>query len=327
MLNYIIRRILAMIPTLFIVSVLTFIIIDLPPGDFMTQLAANVGTSGSSMDAATVENLQRQYGLDKPLVVRYFTWIGGWFKGDFGYSLDWKRPVSELIFDRLGLTLLLSLISLAIMWLIAVPIGIYSATHQYSWGDNILTFLGFLGLSVPDFLLGLVYLFVGIFVFSISVMGLYSSEYESAPWSVGKVLDLINHLFWPALILGAGGMAKLIRIMRGSLLETLGQQFITTARAKGLKEKVVVNKYAVRVAINPLVSVMGMQIPELISGATVLGIVLSLPTTGPLFMRALLSQDFYLAGTFLLFLAIMLMVGNLLADIALAWVDPRIRLE
>lgn len=327
MLNYIIRRILAMIPTLFIVSVLTFIIIDLPPGDFMTQLAANVGTSGSSMDAATVENLQRQYGLDKPLVVRYFTWIGGFIQGDFGYSLDWKRPVNELIADRLYLTLLLSLLSLGIMWLIAVPIGIYSATHQYSWGDNVLTFLGFLGLSVPDFLLGLVYLFVGIFVFGVSVTGLFSQGMEEAPWSIPKVLDLANHLLWPALILGAGGMARLIRIMRGSLLETLGQQFITTARAKGLKEKTVVNRYAVRVAINPLVSVMGMQIPELISGATVLGIVLSLPTTGPLFMRALLSQDMYLAGSFLLFLALMLMVGNLLADIALAWVDPRIRLE
>jgi peptide/nickel transport system permease protein len=327
MLNYIIRRFLAMIPTLFLVSVLTFIIIDLPPGDFMTQLAANVGTSGSSMDAATVENLQRQYGLDKPLVTRYFTWIAGFIQGDFGYSLDWKRPVSELIADRLYLTLLLSFLSLGIMWLIAVPIGIYSATHQYSWGDNVLTFLGFLGLSVPDFLLGLVYLFVGIFVFSVSVTGLYSSGMEEAPWSVAKVLDLANHLLWPALILGAGGMAQLIRIMRGSLLETLGQQFVTTARAKGLKEKVVINKYAVRVAINPLISVMGMQIPQLISGATVLGIVLSLPTTGPLFMRALLSQDMYLAGSFLLFLALMLMVGNLLADIALAWVDPRIRLE
>ena len=222
MLNYIIRRFLAMIPTLFLVSVLTFIIIDLPPGDFMTQLAANVGTSGSSMDAATVENLQRQYGLDKPLVERYFTWIGGFFKGDFGYSLEWKRPVSELIADRLYLTLLLSFLSLCIMWLIAVPIGIYSATHQYSWGDNVLTFLGFLGLSVPDFLLGLFYLFVGIFVFNISVSGLYSSEMEKAPWSIAKFLDLANHLLWPALILGAGGMAKLIRIMRGSLLETLG---------------------------------------------------------------------------------------------------------
>jgi peptide/nickel transport system permease protein len=327
MITFIVRRLLAMIPTLFLVSVLTFIIIELPPGDFMTSLAANVGTSGSSMDEMTVNNLRRQYGLDQPIYVRYVKWISGFPRGDFGYSLDWRRPVSELIVGRLGLTLLLSLISLAIMWIIAVPIGIYSATHQYSLGDNILSFLGFLGLSVPDFLLGLVYLAVGIFGFGVSVTGLYSGNMESAPWSLAKVLDLANHLFWPALILGAAGMAQLIRIMRSSLLEILGQQYITTARAKGLKEQVVINKYAVRVAINPLISVMGMQLPQLISGATILGIVLTLPTNGPFFYRALQSQDMYLAGTFLLFLSLMLMLGNLLADIALAWADPRIRLE
>lgn len=327
MITFIVRRLLGMIPTLFLVSILTFIIIELPPGDFMTQLAANVGTSGSSMDAATVENLQRQYGLDKPLLVRYATWIAGFPRGDFGYSLDWKRPVGELIADRLGWTILLSLMSLAIMWVVAVPIGIYSATHQYSLGDNLLTLLGFFGLSVPDFLLGLVYLAIGIFVFGISVTGLYSSDMEKAPWSLAKMLDLANHLIWPAIILGAAGMAQLIRIMRGSLLEILGQQYITTARAKGLKENVVINKYAVRVAINPLISVMGMQLPNLVNGATVLGIVLTLPTTGPLLVRALLSQDMYLAGSFLLFLSLILMMGNLLADVALAWVDPRIRLE
>jgi peptide/nickel transport system permease protein len=279
------------------------------------------------MDEATVENLRRQYGLDQPLLLRYVTWIGGFPRGDFGYSLDWKRPVSELIVDRLSLTLLLSLFSFIIMWVIAIPIGIYSARNQYSLSDNLLTLFGFFGLSVPDFLLGLVYLFVGIFVFGVSVTGLYSAEMEKAPWSLAKVLDLANHLFWPALILGVGGMAQLIRIMRGSLLEVLGQQFITTARAKGLRENVVINKYAVRVAINPLISVMGLQLPNLINGATVLGIVLSLPTTGPMFTRALLSQDMYLAGSFLLFLSLILMLGNLLADIALAWVDPRIRLE
>ena len=327
MLAFIVRRLLAMIPTLLLVSMLSFIIIELPPGDFMTSLAANVGTSGSSMDAATVENLQRQYGLDRPAHIRYLTWISGFVRGDFGYSLDWKRPVSELIMGRLGLTLLLSILSLIIMWLIAIPIGIYSATHQYSLGDNVFTFLGFLGLSLPEFVLGLLYLFIGIFVFWISVTGLFSSEMEKAPWSIPKALDLMNHLLWPALILGTGGMAQLIRIMRGSLLEILGQQYITTARAKGLKERVVVNKYAVRVAINPLISVMGMQLPGLINGATVLGIVLTLPTTGPLFVRALLSQDMYLAGSFLVFLSLMLMLGNLLSDIALAWADPRIRYE
>ncbi len=327
MVTFIVRRLLAMIPTLFLVSILTFIIIQLPPGDFMSTLAANVGSSGSSMDEATVQNLRHQYGLDQPAYMQYLKWIAGFPRGDFGYSLDWKRPVGELIMGRLGLTLLLSLISLIIMWSIALPIGIYSATHQYSLGDNLLTLLGFLGLSVPDFLLGLVYLFVAIFVFSISATGLYSQGMEEAPWSLAKVFDLAAHLFWPALILAVGGIAQLIRIMRGSLLEILGQQYITTARAKGLKENVVINKYAVRVAINPLISVMGMQLPNLVNGATVLGIVLSLPTNGPMFVRALQSQDMYLAGTFLLFLALMLMLGNLLSDIALAWVDPRIRLE
>ncbi len=324
---FIIRRLLGMIPTLFLVSVLTFIILQLPPGDFMTSLQALAASSGSSADQATMDNLRRQYGLDQPIYIQYFKWIGGFFQGDFGYSFEWKRPVSELIMGRLGMTMLLSLISLIIMWIVAIPIGIYSATHQYSFGDNLLTFLGFLGLSVPDFLLGLVYMFVGIFVFGVSVTGLNSSEMEKAPWSFAKFLDTVNHLLWPAIILGVGGMAQLIRIMRSSLLEILGQQYITTARAKGLKEKVVVNKYAVRVAINPLISVMGMQLPNLVNGATVLGIVLSLPTTGPMFVRALTSQDMFLAGTFLLFLCLILMLGNLLADIALAWVDPRIRYE
>jgi peptide/nickel transport system permease protein len=327
MLSFIIRRLLGMIPTLFMVSVLAFIIIQLPPGDFMTSLQATAAASGSGADQASMDTLRKLYGLDEPVTVQYLKWIGGFFHGDFGYSFEWKRPVAELIGDRLALTILLSLISLAIMWMVAIPIGIYSATHQYSAGDNILTFFSFLGLSLPDFMLGLIYLAVGIFGFGISVTGLFSSEMESAPWSLAKVLDLANHLVWPAVILAIAGIAQLVRIMRSSLLEVLGQQYVTTARAKGLKEKVVVNKYAVRVAINPLISVMGMQLPNLVNGATVLGIVLTLPTTGPLFMRALQSQDMYLAGSFLLFLALILMFGNLFADIALAWADPRIRLE
>ncbi len=327
MFSFIIRRLLGMIPTLILVSILTFIIIQLPPGDFFSTLQALAASSGSGADQASMDKLREIYGLDQPVTVQYFKWISGFVKGDFGYSFEWNCPVAELIGDRLALTLLLSVISLVIMWLIAIPIGVYSATHQYSWGDNLLTFLSFLGLSVPDFMLGLVYLSIGIFVFSISVTGLYSPNMEEAPWSIAKFLDLLNHLIWPALILGVSGIAQLVRIMRGSLLEVLGQQYITTARAKGLKENVVISKYAVRVAINPLISVMGMQLPSLVNGATVLGIVLTLPTTGPMFVRALTSQDMYLAGSFLLFLALMLMFGNLLADIALAWADPRIRLE
>ncbi|HET9000085.1 MAG TPA: ABC transporter permease [bacterium] len=327
MIAFIIRRLLAMIPTLFFVSIATFIIIQLPPGDFLTSLQALAASSGSGADKAAMDNLRHQYGLDQPKWVRYVKWVSGFPRGDFGYSFEWKRPVRELIADRLGLTILLSVLSLVLMWIVAVPVGIYSATHQYSGTDNTLTALAFLGLSVPDFLLGLVYVFIGLFVFGASVTGLFSQRFADAPWSAGKVLDLSNHLFWPALILAVAGMTQLIRILRGSMLEVVGQQFVRTARAKGLSEQVVIHKHAVRVAINPLVSVMGMQLPQLISGATILGIVLSLPTTGPMFIRALTSQDMYLAGTFLLFLALMLMVGNLLADVALAAIDPRIRYQ
>jgi peptide/nickel transport system permease protein len=327
MITYIVRRLLAMIPTLILVSLCSFIIIRLPPGDFFDRFAATVGTSGSSLDQATINNLRHQYSLDEPAYVQYLTWIAGFLHGDLGYSLQYKRPVNELIWDYLGWTLLITSIGLVFTWIIAIPIGIYSATHQYSAGDIFFSFLGFLGLSVPDFALALLYLAIGIFAFNASVTGLFSSGMERAPWSIAKVLDLANHLLWPSLILGAAGMAQLIRIMRGSLLDVLGQQYVTTARAKGLKESVVINKYAVRVAINPLISVMGMQLPELFSSATTLGIVLTLPTIGRILLDSLLSMDMYLAGSILLFLALMLMLGNLLADIALAWVDPRIRLE
>ena len=285
MLAYIVRRLLGMIPTLVVVSILTFVIIHLAPGDFLTTLATQAASSGGSIDQAAMDSLRQQYGLDKPVYVQYLTWVAGFPRGDFGYSFEWKKPV----------------------------------------GDVALTTLGFIGLSIPDFMLGLVYLFVGVFVFNAQTGGLVSPDLENAPWSPTKVLDFVNHLIWPTIILGAAGTAQLIRIMRGNLLEILGQQFITTARAKGLPERTVINKYAVRVAINPLISVMGMQLPHLISGATILGIVLSLPTTGPLFLNALLNHDIYLAGTFLLMLAVLLMLGNLLADLLLAWVDPRIR--
>jgi len=316
-----------MIPTLFLVSIACFIIIQLPPGDFVTSLAAQTAGSGSSADQATLDNLRHQYGLDQPKYIRYIKWVSGFAHGDFGYSFEWKRPVAQLIGDRLGLTLLLSTLSLALTWLIAVPVGVYSATHRYSGLDHALTAFAFLGLSIPDFLLGLMYLAIGIFVFQMSATGLVSPRFADAPWSFAKLADVANHLLWPSIILGLGGMTQLIRILRGSMLEVTNQQFVTTARAKGLDERVVIHKHALKVAINPLVSVMGLQLPQLISGATILGIVLSMPTTGPMFVRALISQDMYLAGTFLLFLALMLMMGNLLADVALAWIDPRIRYQ
>ena len=327
MLTYLIRRLIGMAPTLFVVSVLTFIIIQLPPGDFMTTLSLQAAEAGGAIDDRAVEALRRQYGLDQPMYIQYLTWVAGFPFGDFGYSVEWKTPVSELIASRLAFTLVFSLLALVFTWVVAIPIGIYSATHQYSWGDVTLSLIGFLGLSIPAFMLGLIYMFVGAFWFNASVGGLMSPDMETAPWSSAKVLDIVNHVLWPTIIVGAAGTAQLIRIMRGNLLEILGQQYITTARAKGLAENIVVNKYAVRVAINPLVSVMGMELPNLINGATLLGIVLSLPTIGPMFLTSLKNQDVYLAGTILLMLAVLLIVGNLLADLALAWVDPRIRYE
>jgi peptide/nickel transport system permease protein len=324
MIAYIARRILGMIPTLIVVSIITFIIIQLPPGDFFTTLQAEIAQSGGGQDKETVEKMQERYGLDQPLYAQYFRWISGFLQGDFGWSLEWNSPVLPLVLDRMAYTMLVGGLSLVFMLGVAVPIGIYSATHQYSFGDHALSFIGFLGLSLPGFLLGLLWMFFGIIVLRIPVGGTVSPELADAPWSVAKFLDYLNHLWPAAVILGLASTAQLQRIMRGNLLDELGQQYITTARAKGLEERKVVNKYGVRVAINPLISVMAMEVPKIISESAIVGIVISIPTTGPLLLRALLSQDMYLAGTILLFMALLLMVSNLVADILLAWADPRI---
>lgn len=324
MLAYILRRLLAMIPLLFLVSVITFIIIQLPPGDFFTTLQAEIAETGGGQDSAILEVMRERYGLDQPLYIQYLKWIAGFPRGDFGWSLEWSSPVLPLVWNRLAYTVLLGSLSLLFMVGVALPIGIYSSTHQYSLGDNLLSLFGFLGLSLPGFLLALVWMFFGALILRIDVGGIYSPEFQEAPFSAGKALDYIYHLIPPAIILGLASTAQLQRIMRGSLLDVLGQQYITTARAKGLKESKVVNRYAVRVAINPLISVMALEIPKIISESALVGIVMSLPTTGPLFLRALLTQDMYLAGTFLLFMTFLLMLSNLLADILLAWADPRI---
>lgn len=327
MTGYLLRRLAGMIPTLILISMATFVIIQLPPGDFATSLAAFAAESGSGGDAASMAALRRQYGLDQPIYVQYWHWVKGFPKGDFGYSFEWKKPVAELLGGRIGFTVLMSFLSMLFTWIVAVPIGIYSATHQYSISDHLLTLLGFLGLSVPSFMLGLIYLYVRASVFRLPVTGLYSPEMEDLPFSLAKAADAARNMFWPTVILSIGGMAELIRIMRGNLLEQLGEQYVTTARAKGLPERRVVLKYPVRVAINPLISILGLRLPNIISGATILGIVLTLPTVGPLFMRALINQDMYLAGSFLMALSVMLVVGNLLADVTLAWLDPRIRYD
>ena len=316
-----------MIPSLIIISFITFIVIQLPPGDFVTSVQSQVASSGGGMDAATVEALRVRYGLDQPKVVQYWRWIKGFPTGDFGYSLEWSAPVWDVIANRMGWTLLLSGLALVFMWVVSIPIGVYSATHQYSFGDNVFSFLGFLGLSIPDFLLSLIWLVVGTLVLGIPSYGLFSPEMADAPWGLAKFVDLLKHLWAPVVIMGVIGTAELIRIMRGSLLDVLNQQYVTTARAKGLQEKKVIKKYAVRMAINPLISVLGMQIPKMISSSIIVGLVLSIPTVGPIFLRALTTQDMYLAGVILLFMAVMLLVSNLLADLVLAWIDPRIRYE
>lgn len=316
-----------MIPTLIIISIITFIIIQLPPGDFVTTAQAEIAASGGGMDASAVEAMRIRYGLDQPMLVQYWRWVSGFPRGDFGYSLEWSAPVWDIIAGRLGWTLLLSGLALVFMWLVSIPIGIYSARHQYSLGDNVFSFLGFLGLSIPDFMLSLMWLVFATMTLGISASGLYSPQMVDAPWSFAKFLNLLNHLWPPVVIMGVVGTAELIRIMRGNLLDILNQQYVTTARSKGLVEKVVVQKYAVRMAINPMISVLGMQIPKMISSSIIVGFVLSIPTVGPIFLRALITQDMYLAGTILLLMTVMLLIGNFLADIALAWVDPRIRFE
>jgi peptide/nickel transport system permease protein len=324
MLTYIVRRLVAMVPTLLLVSVITFAIIQLPPGDFFTTLQAEVAETGGGQNKEVIEKLQEIYGLDEKPHMQYLRWVKGWFSLDFGYSLEWNAPVWDVIASKLAYTIFLGVLSLIFMVVVAIPIGIYSATHQYSMADHMMSAIGFLGLCLPGFLLALVWMFLGIIVLRIDVGGTISNELAEAPWSVRKTLDYLNHL-WPAvLILGLSSTAQLQRIMRSNLLDVLGQQHITTARAKGLKERKVINKYAVRLAINPLVSVMALEIPKIINQSALVGIVMMLPTLGPIFLRALRSQDMYLAGTILLFTTLLLMLSNLVADIILAWLDPRI---
>ncbi len=324
MLAYILRRLAAMIPTLILVSMITFIIIQLPPGDFFTTLQAEVAETGGGQNKEVIKKLQEIYGLDKPLYVQYLRWVAGWPRLDFGYSLGWNAPVWNVVASKLAFTIFLGALSLVFMVVISLPIGIYSATHQYSAGDHVLSAVGFFGLCLPGFLVALVWMFLGIIVFRIDVGGLLSREMQDAPWSVAKFLDYLGHL-WPAVVvLGLSSTAQLQRIMRSSLLDVLGQQHITTARAKGLSERKVINKYAVRVAINPLISVMALEIPKIINQSALVGIVMILPTLGPIFLRALQTQDIYLSGTILLITSALLMISNLIADIILAWVDPRI---
>jgi peptide/nickel transport system permease protein len=315
-----------MIPTLFLISVVSFVIIQLPPGDFLTTYAAGLAAQGETIDPATLAALRQRYGLGEPFHVQYWRWITGIvLRGDFGQSFEWNRPVADLIWNRLGLTVLLSVATLVFVWAVALPIGIYSALRKYSIGDYVATFVGFIGLATPNFLLALILMYIGFAYFGQSVGGLFSPEYLDQPWSWGKIVDLLAHLWIPMVVIGTAGTAGLIRVMRANLLDEIGKPYVVTARAKGLPERRLLVKYPVRVALNPFVSTVGWILPGLISGEAIVAIVLSLPTTGPLLLRALTSQDMYLAGSFILMLSLLTVIGTLVSDLLLAWLDPRIR--
>jgi peptide/nickel transport system permease protein len=327
-LNYILRRILGIIPTLFVASFVTFAIIQLPPGDFATSYVANLSAQGDTVSQEALESLRESYGLNQPIPVQYVKWMTGILtRGDYGISFEFREPVSSLIWDRIWLTVWLSLISVLLTWAIAFPIGIYSAVKQYSAGDYLSTFLSFVGVSVPAFLIALVVMYWQFKFFGKTSSGLFSDPYISAPWSIGRIEDLLAHLWLPALILGLGGTAELVRILRANLLDELRRPYVVTARAKGLPEWKVILKYPVRLALNPFVSTLGWILPGLISGSIIVSQVMNLPTTGPLLLRSLQSQDMYLAGSMILVLSVATVIGTLVSDILLALLDPRIRYQ
>jgi peptide/nickel transport system permease protein len=324
MLAYVVRRILAMMPMLLVISFISFVIIQLPPGDFFTTLQAVQGASGGGMSNETANLLRERYGLDEPFLSQYAKWVAGFPRGDFGYSFEWTTDVWSLIDDRVWYTILLGTASIFVMLVLGIPIGIYSATHQYSPGDFVLSAVAFLGLSIPGFLLALIWVYLGGIVLGLDVVGYQSKEFINQPVSAASAWDFFVHLWPAAIILGLASTAQLMRIMRNGMLDTMNQQYVTTARAKGLAENKVINKYVVRSALNPVVSVVALEVPKIISSSILIGVVMSVPTTGPLFLHALLSQDMYVAGTFLMLMSAMLLVANLVADLILAWLDPRI---
>jgi peptide/nickel transport system permease protein len=325
MVTYILQRLGLALVTIWAISIVSFVIIQLPPGDFVDTYITNLAASGSAVRAEEAQALREQYGLDKPIWVQYAKWVHQLSRGDFGMSMEWGRPVLEVIGDRLWMTIVISLAAILITWGIALPIGIYSAVRQYSIADYIFTFVGFVGLAVPNFLLALIIMYFGFKLFDLNIGGLFSAEYQIAPWSAGKVWDMMKHLPLPAMILALAGTAQLIRIMRANLLDELRRPYVTTARARGLPEWRVILKYPVRAALNPFASTIGYLLPFVVSGSIVVSLVLSLPTVGPLLLRSLVAQDMFLAGTIVLLLGILTVIGTFLSDLILMWIDPRIR--
>ena len=327
MFRFLVRRTLVMIPTLLVISALVFIIIQLPEGDYLTSYITELESQGERVSAEKVQFLREEYGLDKPPLERYATWLWGMLQGDFGYSFEYNLPVSQVVGDRLFLSFLLSFATILFTWAVAFPIGVYSATHQYSWGDHSLTLIGFLGLATPNFLLALVLLYFANVVFGTSVGGLMDPQYLNQSMSWAKFLSVLEHLWIPVVVIGTSGTAGMIRRLRANLLDELQKQYVVTGRAKGLAPFKLLVKYPLRMALNPFIADIGSLLPEVVSGAAIVSVVLSLPTTGPMLLAALQSQDMYLAGSFLMFLAALTVVGMFLSDLALAALDPRIRLE
>ncbi len=327
MLSYIVHRILIMIPTLIAISIVIFTIINLPPGNYFTTYIAELQGSGQKADLAKMEFLEKEYGFDRPLWQQYLYWAGGMLHGDLGYSFSYDLPVTKVVGDRLLLTAIVSITTIIFTYLVAFPIGIYSATHQYSLSDHLLTFIGFLGLATPSFLLALVLLYLANVYFGISIGGLMDPKYLDQPWSWGKMLSLMAHIWIPVIVIGSAGTAAMIRRLRANLLDELQKQYVVTARAKGLHPLKVLFKYPLRMALNPFISDIGSLLPQVISGAAIVSVVMSLPTTGPMLLGALRSQDMYLAGSFLMFMSFLTVIGVFVSDLALALLDPRIRLQ
>jgi peptide/nickel transport system permease protein len=316
-----------MIVLLTVLSVVVFVIIQLPPGDYATAYIARMRLQGADLSEDEIVDFKRQYGLDLPIYRQYLKWVGGWLRGYLGRSFFWNQPINHLLAERLPFTVLMSVCTLLFTYIVAIPIGIYSATHQYSVFDYLFTVVGFVGVALPNFLFALIMLFVLYEVFGISAGGLFSADYIGVPWSWGKVRDLINHLWAPIIIIGTSGTAGLIRVMRATMLDELSKPYVQTARAKGLPNTRMLLKYPVRVAINPILSTIGWTLPGIFSGSTIVAVVLALPTVGPLLLDALQAEDFYVAGSILMILSGLTIVGTFISDLLLAWSDPRVRFD
>ena len=325
MIRYIIRRFLLMIPTVIAITVLSFIIIQAPPGDYLDAYVAQLRALDQIIDDAEVESLRIRYGLGQPMYVQYFKWIGGLLRGDLGRSMQWNQPVSRILAERLPWSVLISLVSLLFVYAVAIPIGTTSATHQYSIRDYVFTFFGFIGIAIPNFLFALILLYLYFVYTGDVVLGLFSPQFQFAPWSLAKFLDMLQHLWMPAIIIGTAGTCGLIRVMRANLLDELQKPYVLVARAKGLTKRRVLYKYPFRIAINPVVSTIGWVLPALVSGEVFVSLVLGLPTIGPVLFQSLLNQDMWLAGSIVFILSVLTVLGTLISDILLAWLDPRIK--